>query len=442
MKLFTFHGGVHPLKEQQAGKAATRSKPIREFVPQVVYIPMDTHIGAPSAPCVKKGDTVLMGQKIADAVGGIGIPAHASVSGVVKEVGVKQMLHNKPSQYIAIENDGKDEWAPLTPLGDVETVPEDKIVPAIKEAGICGMGGACFPTHVKLNIPEGKYIDTVIVNGAECETFLTADHRLMLEQPEKIVKGLRAAMRAVKAKRGVIAIENNKPDAIESMRKAASRKENIEVAALKTKYPQGGEKQLIEAVLKRQVPSGGLPMDAHAVVINAGTSKAICEAIEEGKPLISRITTVTGAVKEPDNLLLRIGTPVIDAVNACGGYSETPGKILFGGTMTGNAMPSDDMPVTKANNGIVVLTEKEAVLPKEDPCIRCARCVDVCPIRLKPNELKVKLSLGKLEEAKKMHLEDCILCGACSYICPARRLLTPAFKEGKETLAMMRRKKA
>ncbi|MDO5022305.1 MAG: electron transport complex subunit RsxC [Eubacteriales bacterium] len=442
MKLFTFRGGVHPLKEKQAGKTATCAKPVREFTAQVVYIPVDMHIGAPSAPCVKKGDTVLMGQKIADAVGGIGIPVHASVSGVVKEVGTMQMLRSMASQYIAIENDGKDEWTELKPLGSVETVPQELIVPAIKEAGICGMGGACFPTHAKLNIPEGKFIDTVIVNGAECETYLTADHRLMLEEPEKVVKGLIAAMRAVNAKRGVIAIENNKLDAIASMQKAASGKANIEVAVLKTKYPQGGEKQLIDAVLGRQVPSGGLPMDANAVVINVGTSKAVCEAIEEGKPLISRITTVTGAVKEPDNLLLRIGTPVIDAVNACGGYAETPGKILFGGTMTGNAIPSDNVPVTKANNGIVVLTEKEAIIPKEDPCIRCGRCVDVCPIYLKPNELKVKLVLGRLEEAQKKHLEDCILCGACSYICPARRLLTPAFKEGKDKLAMMRRKKA
>ncbi|HHU03385.1 MAG TPA: electron transport complex subunit RsxC [Christensenellaceae bacterium] len=440
MSLFTFRGGVHPLKERGAGKDATCSKAIREFVPEVVYIPLDTHIGSASTPCVKKGDTVLMGQKIADAVGGIGISVHASVSGTVKEVGNMQMLRSMPSPYIAIENDGNDTWVELKPMQNYENASKEEIISAIKEAGICGMGGASFPTHAKLNLPEGKTVDTVLVNGAECETFLTADDRLMVEEPEGIVKGLLIAMRAVDAKKGIICIEDNKPKAIEAIKKAVSGVQNMEVAVLKTKYPQGGEKQLIDAVLKRQVPSGGLPMDVHAVVINVGTAKAISDAVLEGKPLVSRVTTVTGAVKEPDNLLVRVGTRVIDAVNACGGYAETPGKILFGGSMTGNAIPNDEVPITKANNGIVVLNEKEAELPEEFACIRCSRCIDVCPIGLAPYELKVRLSKGDLDGAQEKNLEDCILCGACSYICPARRVLTPAFKEGKDMLAMRRKK--
>ncbi len=442
MRKFTFRGGIHPLHDVHEGKSATRSKPIRHFVAKTVSIPMDMHIGAPSKPIVKAGDRVLMGQIIAEAVGGIGVPVHASVSGTVKAVGEKPMLKRAPSMCIDIENDGLDEWAPLSALGNVEKADPSKIIPAVKAAGICGMGGACFPTHVKLSPPAGTKVDTIILNGAECETYLTADYRLMLEQPERIVDGLRAAMRAMGVTRGLIGIEDNKKEAIEAMTKEASGREGVEVCTLKTKYPQGGEKQLIKALLKREVPSGGLPADAGVVVLNVGTASAIADAVAEGKPLISRVTTVTGCVKEPDNLLLRIGTSVSDAVENCGGYTKAPGKIFFGGSMTGSCVPNDTVSVTKANNGIVVYDEADAKMPEENPCIRCGRCVYACPVSLNPMAMKQAYELGKIDELEsKLHVMDCILCGACSYICPARQYLTPVFKDAKDISAARRASK-
>lgn len=442
MRKYSFRGGVHPLRDTHEGKEQTRNKPIREVAaPQLVRIPMDMHIGAPSEPIVKKGDRVLLGQKIAEAVGGIGIPVHASVSGTVTEVAAYQMMHKKTSLCVSIENDGLDEWVQLAPLGDVETVAADTIIPAVKEAGICGMGGACFPTHIKMSPPAGKTIDTVLLNGAECETFLTADFRLMVEQPERVVNGLRAVMRGMGVSRGVICIEDNKPEAIEAITRVAAGREGVEVATLKTKYPQGGEKQLIFAVLGREVPADGLPMDAGAIVLNVSTAAAIADAIIEGKPLVSRITTVAGAVVNPDNLLLRVGTLLKDAAEACGGYAKEPGKIFVGGSMTGVCAPNDEASLTKANNGMVIFDEKDAQLPEESNCIRCGRCVDACPVWLSPYQMKRDYQLGKLDEMEnKWHVMECILCGSCSYVCPARQYLTPAFKDAKDIITARRMK--
>ncbi len=438
MSIFTFRGGIHPLKDRHEGKSETRDKPVKEFVAKTVCIPVDTHLGAPSVPVVKKGDRVLIGQVIAEAAGPRGIPVHASVSGTVTAVGKMQMMGKLPSPCIFIENDEQDEWVELTPLGDVEQAAAEKIIPAIQAAGICGMGGACFPTHAKMTLPEGQTVDTIILNGAECETFLTADYRLMVEQSQRVVDGLRAAMRAMKVSRGVIAIEDNKPEAITAMQQAAAGRTGVEVATLKTKYPQGGEKQLIEAITGKQVPSGGLPMHVQVVVLNVATAAAIADAVKEGKPLVSRITTVTGCVKKPSNLLLRIGTSVSDAVGACGGYSEEPGKIFFGGSMTGLCIPDDQVPMTKANNGIVVLNEKQGKSHVENPCIRCGRCVEACPTKLNPMELRNLLDTDKMEEAEKKNLTDCILCGSCSYVCPAKRWLVASFKEAKDLIAARR----
>ena len=433
----TFRGGVHPLPGIHQGKPLTDLKPVKPYVSETVCIPLNMHIAAPpSTPVVKKGDRVLMGQVIAEGVGPRGIPVHASVSGTVKEVGAVQQLGARTSPCITIENDFQDEWVELKGLGNVETCDASAIIPAIQAAGICGMGGAGFPTHFKLSVPPDKKVDTIILNGAECETFLNADHRLMLEQPMRVVDGLRAAMRAAKVERGFIAIEDNKKDAIAAIEAAAKGRKGVSVVALKAKYPQGAEKQIIKAVVHREVPSGGLPADAGCIVMNVGTAAAIADAVIDGKPLVERVTTVTGKVREPANLLLRVGTIFLDAIGACGGYSvEEPGKIIAGGTMTGICAPNDTVSMTKTTNGIVVLDQKEATSLDESSCIRCGRCVEVCPMHLNPYQLKNLCDANMLKEAKANHIMDCILCSSCSYICPARRWIMSSIKNARELIA-------
>ena len=433
MQKKTFRRGVHPLHGAHEGKAPTRDLAVREYVSDTVIISMAMNIGAPAKPCVKKGDHVDVGQVIGEAQGFMSVPVHASVSGEVIAVDSIPTLGAGNAQAVTIKNDFNDTWVEdLEPLGSVEHADPAKIVPAIQKAGITGMGGASFPTHVKLTFQAGKTCDTIIVNGAECETHLTADYRLMLENATRIVDGLRAVMRALKVQKGVICIEDNKMEAVAAMEKAAQGREGVSVQVLRTKYPQGGEKQLIEAVTGRQVPSGGLPIDVHVVVLNVATCAAIADAVIDGKPLISRICTVTGCVRQPANLRLRIGTIVEDVVGNCGGYSETPGKIFFGGAMTGLCLPNDQMPILKSTNGIVVFNEKQSRSKEESPCIHCGRCVAACPIGLNPYQIKVAADRSDFEAAKKLHVMDCILCGSCAYICPSRRWLTPSFKYAKD----------
>lgn len=436
----TFQGGVHPLHKSHEGKPLTSGCVTRALIPEQVVIPVGMHLGAPSAPCVQKGDHVQVGQVIATPVGGLGIPVHASVSGEVQFVEPRQELRAAPEVCIGILNDKQDDWVELTPLGGVEDAPADKIIEWVKNAGICGMGGASFPTHIKMSVPEGKSADTVIINCAECEPYLTCDHRLMLETPERIAGGLRLIMRATGVEKGVVAIEANKPDAIATMEKAVAGLPGVSVLPMVTKYPQGSEKQLIHTVTGRQVPRGGLPVDAHALVFNAGTAAAVFDAVTLGKPLIQRYTTVTGCVREPANLLVRVGTSYSEIFASCGGLNENVGMIFAGGPMCGICAADDTVSVTKATNGIVCFTKNQAKAYTETACIRCGRCVDACPIGLYPYQIRVDCDKLDYDAAKTHGLMDCVLCGACSYICPARRYLTASFKTARDELAARRKK--
>ena len=433
----TFRGGVHPA---HGSKAQTQGLATRSFVSDTVRIIMNMNIGAPSQPCVAKGDHVKIGQVIGEPVGFLGLPVHASVSGAVVSVEPIPYLSEQPAVCVTIHNDFADEWVELHPLGSVETVDPALIIPAIKNAGICGLGGASFPTHVKLSIKPEQKCDCIIANGAECETHLTCDHRLMLENPVRVVDGLRAAMRAINVKEGIIAIEDNKPDAIEAMRKACQGREGVRVQVLKTKYPQGGEKQLIEAVTGRQVPSGGLPIQAGVIVMNVATCAAVADAVIDGKPLVERIVTVTGAVRQPANLRLRIGTITEDIIGECGGFSGDVGKVIFGGAMTGMCAPNTSIPIAKATGGILVLDKQDAASVEEGPCLRCGKCVEVCPIGLHPLKIKIAADADRIDECKRLHVMDCTLCGSCSFICPAHRWLTASFKVAKQKLAAQAKK--
>lgn len=435
----TFRGGVHPLHHIGEGKPLTQASPIRAVSADLLVIPVGMHLGAPSEPCVVKGQRVKVGEVIATPVGGFGLPVHASVSGEVLFIEERQLLRSKPELCIGIANDHSDEWTELHPL-DAATASAAEIIAAVKNAGICGMGGAAFPTHVKMTIPEGKHADVIILNGAECEPYLTADHRMMLEHSARIVAGLKLILRATGVFCGVIAIETNKPDAISSMREAVGTESSIRVLPLKTKYPQGSEKQLIQVVTGREVPRGKLPLDAGALVFNVSTAAAVYDAVALGKPLIERVTTVTAGVKEPGNLLLRVGTRYEDAIQACGGLAEGASKVFAGGPMTGLCAADLDVMVTKATNGIVVFTEQQAKAIEESACIRCARCVSVCPVGLHPYLMRADLDKRDTESAKQHGLMDCVLCGACSYICPARRYLSSSYKAAREDLAAKARR--
>lgn len=436
----SFKGGVHPLSRTHEGKQLTRDKAADRFEPEYVSIPMNLHLGAPSDPCVKKGDLVKVGQVIANPVGGLGLPIHASVSGEVTEVAKKQQLGPAKVMCITIKSDGQNTLAePMENIGTCETAEPKRIIERIKEAGICGMGGAAFPLHVKLSIQDEKYADTIILNGAECETHLTSDFRTMLERPDDIVAGLRAIMRAMNCENGVIAIEDNKPEAIAAMKKAAEGRKGVRVCELKTKYPQGSEKQLITVTTGREVPRGKLPIEAHVIVTNVATAAAVKTAVEDGRPLTHRITTVTGKVKCPQNLLVPIGTNVHDMIEYCGGFEGEVGKLVAGGMMTGPAAPTDDFSITKAMGGIVALDEKDAKSLAEGPCIRCARCISACPMGLNPQRMKQYCDANDMEGAKKNSVMDCIVCGCCSFTCPAHRYLTASFKNMKDRITLASR---
>jgi len=442
MKLenLTFKGGVNVPHH----KDLTEGLPIeRAKEPDVVYIPLHQHVGAPCEPLVKVGDTVKVGQKIGQSDAFVSAPVHSSVSGIVKDITFMFIPTGQKVKCVVIESDGKNELdESVKAKGKLEDLSPKEIIEIIKEAGITGMGGAGFPTHVKLSPPSDKKIDTILVNGAECEPYLTTDHRLMVEYPEKIVFGLKAIMKAVGVERGIIGVEKNKPDAILALREASKNEKNIQIATLKVKYPQGDEKRLINAILGRIVPSGGLPMDVGVIVVNAATTKAVADAILEGKPLYERVTTITGhGIKQPKNLLVKIGTPLKDLIEQCGGFTEdSPGKIISGGPMMGIAQHSLDVPIIKGTGGILILTKKEARPEQVQPCIKCGKCVEVCPVNLLPLYISSYSLKKNFDKAEEYNALDCVECGSCSYICPAKRPLVESIRLAKREILAKKRK--
>ena len=430
-----FKGGVHPeyRKELTASLAITAAP-----VPQKVVIPMQQHIGAPCEPLVAVGDSVKAGQKIGDSEAFVSAPVHASLSGKVIAIEPYNHCLGRKVKAVVIEGDGSDErCSELEPVDNIDDLSPGELRALIRSAGIVGMGGAAFPAHVKLSPPEGKEIDTVIINGAECEPYLTADHRLMLERPEEVVFGLEVMMKALGAGRGIIGIEDNKPDAVRVMSQAVEGKPDLSVVPLKTKYPQGAEKMLIQVTMRRRVPSGGLPLDVGVINHNVGTAVAISEALRKGVPLMERVVTITGeGVKRPANLMVRLGTLVSDLLEYCGGLKEETCKVILGGPMMGLAQPTADLPVIKGTSGIVALISEDVGLFESGSCIRCARCVQVCPVNLVPTFIAQAAEHGLFGRAEKLHAADCIECGCCAYICPARIPLTQWIRVAKaEVLA-------
>ncbi len=428
-----FPGGTHP-HEGVNGKAVNSGNAIRELpAPKQVVIPLSQHIGAPATALVKKGDAVLMGQKIGEAAGYVSANVHASVSGKVVGIENVEIAGGAVVPAVVIENDYQDTWVELQPSKHPETLSAEELQSIVREAGIVGLGGATFPTAVKLTPAKGKTIEKLIINGAECEPYLTADHRLMLEKPTEIIDGLHLMMLALDVKEAIIGVEDNKPDAIQALLAACEGVEGITVQALPVMYPQGGEKQLVYATTRRKVPAGGLPLDVGCVVCNVGTVYAIQQAIREGKPLIQRIATMGGMVNNPGNYLFRIGTMVENLIDACGGLQPDVVKLISGGPMMGAALAHAKIPMTKGTSGILALGKEAAEAP-ENPCINCGRCVQACPMRLVPTRLDLMVRAGNYEDAEKGGVLNCMECGACTFACPAKRLLTQSCRTGKRII--------
>ena len=424
-------GGVHPPENKLSAGKKIEVLPI----PKTVFIPVAQHIGAPSTAVVNKGDVVKTGQIIAKSSGFVSTNIHSSVSGKVKKVDLAPDSSGYPKQGIFIDVEG-DEW--LEEINRSEDLVKEfnldgpQIVQKIQEAGIVGLGGATFPTHVKLVPPKGMKAEILLINGVECEPYLTSDHRLMLEKADEILVGTQLLMKAMNVEKAAIGIENNIPDAVQLLTDKAKNYKGISVVPLKVKYPQGGEKQLIKAVTGREVPSGGLPIAVGAVVSNVGTAYAVYEAIQKNKPLFERVVTVTGkGVKNPSNFMVRIGTATSELIMAAGGLPENTGKIISGGPMMGRAITSPDIPVTKGTSGILIMPETEAKRKPCMECIRCSRCVSVCPMGLEPYLLMILGQKQIFDRAETERIMNCIECGSCTYTCPSNRPLLDYIRFGK-----------
>ena len=437
MKTFRI-GGVHPAENKLSA-----AEPIRVAeLPKIAVFPMGQHIGAPAKPIVQKGDKVKVGQMIAEAGGFVSAPIFSSVSGTVQKIDtiIEASGYKKPAVFITVEG---DEWeesidrsTDLVTLADRPELTSKDIIDKIQKAGIVGMGGACFPCHVKLMPPPGSKPEWVIINAVECEPYLTADHRLMLEHADEIIVGLTLLMKAVDVKKGFIGIENNKPDAIALMQEKAKAYPGIEIVPLKVKYPQGGEKQLIDAIVGRQVPAPpALPVSVGAIIQNVGTAFAVYEAVMKNKPLFERIVTVTGkSLAHPSNFLTRMGTPMSQLIDACGGLPEDTGKVIGGGPMMGKALLNTDVPICKGSSGVLIMNEKEAKRGEVENCIRCGKCVGACPMGLEPYLLSQCAEQQMWERLEKEDVVSCIECGSCQFTCPANRPLLDYIRLGKSTV--------
>ncbi|WP_300620518.1 electron transport complex subunit RsxC [uncultured Fusobacterium sp.] len=436
MKFFGFRGGVHPPEN----KIQTENMAVEEVkAPKMLYVALLQHIGAPLDPIVAVGDRVLKGQKIADSQAFMSSPIHSPVSGIVKRIEDHVFPLMGRIKTVIIENDEQETWDELSKIEKWENVDRRTLLTMIREKGIVGIGGASFPTHIKLDPPADAKIDTLLLNGAECEPYLNSDNRLMIENPEKIVNGIKIIKKILGVNRAIVGIEENKPEAIASMRKAVEGT-GIEIAPLKTKYPQGGEKQLIKAVLDRQVPSGKLPSAVGVVVQNTGTAAAIYDGIVNGIPLIEKVVTVSGkGIINPKNVKIAIGTPFSYLLDYCGVNREVVDKLVMGGPMMGMSQFSEEAPVIKGTSGLLALTKEETNPYKTRACIGCGKCVEACPMGLEPLMFARLAAFEQWEQLKEYSLMDCIECGSCAYICPANRPLTEAIKIGKSKLRAMKK---
>lgn len=430
-------GGVHPPENKLSAQGEIITLPL----PEQVTIPLSQHIGAPAVPTVKKGDQVKVGQIIGQAAGFISANIHSSVSGTVMSLDpvIDASGYPRPAVTIKVEGDEWDENILKEPINKQPgTFTKEEILAAISAAGIVGMGGATFPTQVKLSPPPGSTAEVLIINGVECEPYLTADHRLMLEHGKELIIGIELIMKALGVKRTIVGIENNKRDAIEELGKLARLADGIEICPLKIQYPQGGEKQLIQATTGKFVPSGGLPIAVGAVVQNVGTVYAVYEAVMKHKPLFERVVTVTGkSLKEPGNYLCRIGTPISQLIEAAGGLPDDTGKVIGGGPMMGKALTNTNIPVTKGTSGILLMRQEESARKEYRNCIRCSKCVSVCPMGLEPYYLMLLGEHNKLEMLESEKVMDCIECGSCSFTCPANRPLLDVIRLGKARTSQM-----
>jgi H+/Na+-translocating ferredoxin:NAD+ oxidoreductase subunit C len=429
-KTYTFNHGVHPeeFKELSSHCEVQRMPFVEEYT-----LPLGQHIGAPSKALVAKGDKVKRGQKIADAGGFVSVALHSPVDGTVSDIGIFDNPNGQVLPAIKIKTDPystqRVEDAPI----DLDNMDAKQFISAVQDAGIVGLGGAAFPTHVKFAIPDDKKCKYIMLNGCECEPFLTADHRVMVESPEEIIDGINILNKYVNAEKAYIGIEANKPDAIEALKKAAATSSfPIEVMALQVKYPQGAEKMMITAILGKEVPSGKLPLDLGCLVGNVGTFKALAEYVRKGKPLVERVVTVTGtAIKNPANVLVPIGTPMRDVIELCGGITDDAARILLGGPMMGAVQKSLDVPVVKGTSGILILTDNEVRDLEEYNCIRCGKCVDACPIFLNPSMMGMLAKKGLWDEMLDYNVMDCFECASCSFVCPSAIPLVQSFRVAK-----------